>query len=104
MSYVHFLYDHQNYEKNRADGSLLQSGMKLETALPHEGKSDIDLFTELALVSTLIKSDKLVHVIDILNAIQSRNMENLVPNVVIASRSLSTIPVSVYQANAHFPN
>lgn len=100
-----FLYDFKNYEASRIDGSLLESCKKLEAALTYEGNSDIDaneLFTELAIVSTLVKKEKVVHVIDILNAIQSRNMANLVPNAVIALRILLTIPVAVASGERSF--
>lgn len=46
-----FLYDFANYETNRRNGSLLKSCKNLETALTHNGNSDIDgedLFAELA--------------------------------------------------------
>ncbi|XP_055306523.1 uncharacterized protein LOC129570827 [Sitodiplosis mosellana] len=49
-----FLYDFENYEANRNNGSLQKSCKKLEIALTHDGKSDIDgddLFVELSLVS-----------------------------------------------------
>lgn len=84
-----FLYDFKNYEAKRIDESLLESCKKLEIALTHEEKSDIDgedLYTELAFVSTLVNNEKIVHAIDILNAIQKRDMANLVPNAVIALR------------------
>lgn len=100
-----FLYDFKNYEANRINGSLLKSCEMLEVALTHEGKSNIDgndLFIQLATVSTLVKNENIVHVIDILNAIQSREMENLVPNAVIAFRILFTIPVSVASGERSF--
>lgn len=56
----------------------------------------------LTIVSTLVKNDKIVYVFDILNAIQMRNMEKLVPNIIIALRILLTIPVSVASGNRSF--
>lgn len=50
----------------------------------------------------MVENDKIVHAIDILNAIQTRSMENLVPNVVIAFRILLTIPVSVASGERSF--
>lgn len=100
-----FLYDFENYETNRESGALLESCKKLQNALMHNGESDIDaddLFAELTLVSTLTLNENIVHVIDILNAIQNRGMENLVPNVVIAFRILLTIPVSVASGERSF--
>ncbi|XP_055302581.1 uncharacterized protein LOC129568556 [Sitodiplosis mosellana] len=100
-----FLYDFENYETNRNNGSLQESCKKLEIALTHDGKSDIDgddLFVELSLVSTLVKQDNINHAIDILNSIQKRKMENLVPNAAIALRILLTIPVSVATGERSF--
>lgn len=100
-----FLYDYKNYETNKANGSLLESCKKLEAALSHEGKSDIDgddLFAELVIVSALVEKHDIVHAIDILNAIQMQNMENLVPNAVIAFRILLTLPVSVASGERSF--
>lgn len=100
-----FLYDIENYDLNRRNGNLLKACKKLENALSHNGKSDIDgddLFAELAVVSTLTNKDKIVHAIDILNAIQKQNMENLVPNVVIAFRIMLTVPVSVASGERSF--
>lgn len=37
-----FLYDIENYELNRSNGSLSKACKKLENALTHNGKSDID--------------------------------------------------------------
>lgn len=87
------------------NGNLLQSCKKLEITLSHEGKSDIDgdeLFAELTIVSTLVEKYEIIHAIDILNAIYTQNMENLVPNVVIAFRILLTIPVSVASGERSF--
>lgn len=53
------LYDFQNMEENARNGNLLQSCKRLESALSHNGSSDIDgddLFTELSLVPSLVKS------------------------------------------------
>lgn len=100
-----FLYDFANYETNRRSGSLLQSCKKLEIALTHNGNSDIDgddLFAELAVVSTLINNENIAHIIDVLNAIQKKNMQNIVPNFVIALRILLTIPVSVASGERSF--
>ncbi|XP_055307248.1 uncharacterized protein LOC129571476, partial [Sitodiplosis mosellana] len=100
-----FLYDFENYEANRNNGSLQKSCKKLEIALTHDGKSDIDgddLFVELSLVSSLVNQDNIIHAIDILNSIQKRKMENLVPNAVIALRILLTIPVSVLTGERSF--
>ncbi|XP_055299854.1 uncharacterized protein LOC129567225 [Sitodiplosis mosellana] len=66
-----FLYDFENYEANRNNGSLQKSCKKLEIALTHDGKSDIDggdLFVELSLVSSLVNQDNIIHAIDILNS------------------------------------
>lgn len=70
-----------------------------------EGKSDIDadeVFAELTIVSTLIEEYEIFHAIDILDAIYTQNMENLVPNAVIAFRILLTIPVSVASGERSF--
>lgn len=37
-----FLYDFENYDLNRRNGTLLKACKKLENALSHNGKSDID--------------------------------------------------------------
>lgn len=91
-----------NFETN---SSLLKSCKKLEIALTHNGNSDIDgddLFAELAVVSTLINNENIAHIIDVLNAIQKKNMQNIVPNFVIALRILLTIPVSVASGERSF--
>lgn len=100
-----FLYDFEHYEAKQRDGSLLKACKNLETALSHNGKSDIDgdeLLCELTLVSSLTKSEKIMHAIDILNAIQKRNMENAIPNVVIAFRIMLTLPVLVASGERSF--
>lgn len=70
--------------------------------------SDIDaneLFNELRIVGRLMKNNKpIVHVIDVLSLIAKNKLENLLPNVVIASRILLTIPVSVATGERTFSN
>ena len=86
---------------------MLESCKKLEAALTHKGKSDIDgenLFTELSLVFTLVKDEQVVHVIDIPSAIQKRNMENIIPNAVIAFRILRQFQFRWYRMNANSQN
>lgn len=100
-----FLYDFDSYEVNSKNGSLLKSCKNLEIALSHNGKSDIDgedLFAELQVVFTLTKNEKTNHVIEILNTIQKQNMENIVPNAIIAFRIMLTIPVSVASGERSF--
>lgn len=73
--------------------------------LSHEESSDIDgndLFNELQIVATLVNEHRTNHVIDILNKILSLDMENLVPNAVIAYRIFLTIPVSVASGERSF--
>lgn len=52
----------------------------------------------------MIKHGNIAHIIDVLNAIQKKNMQNIVPNVVIALRILLTIPVSVSTGERSFSN
>lgn len=61
-----------------------------------------DLFHELSVVFSLVKNQKMDHALDILNKIQKRNMENIVPNVVIAMRIMLTCPVSVASGERSF--
>lgn len=78
---------------------------ELENALSFDGKSDIDseeIHVELMLVSTLMKDEKLVQIIDLLNIIQKFDMEKVVPNVVIALRITRTVPVSVATGERSF--
>lgn len=78
---------------------------ELENALSFDGKSDIDseeLHVELMLVSTLMKDEKLVQIIDLQNIIQKFDMEKVVPSVVIALRITLTVPVSVATGERSF--
>lgn len=100
-----FLYKFENYDENRINGNLLKSCQSLENALSHNGVSDIDsndLFCEFPVVSTLVRSNNLTMALDILNAIQKINIENLVPNFVIALRIFLTTPVTVAQGERSF--
>lgn len=84
---------------------MLRSCKELENALSFNGKFDIDseeLHSELIVVSSLVKDEKLVHIIDVLNIIQKYDMENVVPNVVIALRISLTVPVSVATGERSF--
>lgn len=100
-----FLYDFENFEENKRNGSLLASCNQLENALAFNGKSDIDseeLHSELIVVSTLIKNEKPKHMIDILITIQKFEMANVVPNYVIAVQIAFTYPVSVASGERSF--
>lgn len=100
-----FLYDFEQYEKNRLNGELMKSCKNLEVALSHNDKSDIEadeLFAEFSVISTILKTISITHALDILNAIMQRNMENVVPNFVIALRILLTTPVSVASGERSF--
>lgn len=100
-----FLYDFKSYEKHRKNGDLLKSCKQLESFLSHNGASDIDgddLFHEFPVVATLVKKHNVVHAIDILNAINKDEIENLVPNIVIAFRIFLTVPVSVATGERSF--
>lgn len=100
-----FLYDFQNMEENARNGNLLQSCKRLESALSHNGSSDIDgddLFVELSLVPSLVKSQNINKIIDVLNTIMKSGMENLLPNAAIAYRILLTSPVSVASGERSF--
>ncbi|XP_055308991.1 uncharacterized protein LOC129572901 [Sitodiplosis mosellana] len=93
-----FLYDFEKFEEKKHNGSLLITCQNLKRALTQNGNSDIDgndLFCELSAVSKLVENENITHTLDILNAILNHQMENLVPNVVIAYRILLTTPVSV---------
>lgn len=100
-----FLYDFPNMEENERSGNLLQSCKRLESALSHNGKSDVDgdeLCTELSFLPNLVKSQNITKVIDVLNTIKKKGMENLLPNVIIAYRILLTLPVSVASGERSF--
>lgn len=71
----------------------------------HNGNSDIDredLFFEYPIVAKLVENQKIEHVIDILNIIKNNNMENLVPNMVVAYRIMLSMPVSVATGERSF--
>jgi hAT family C-terminal dimerisation region len=100
-----FLYDFPNMEENERSGNLLQSCKQLESALSHNGKSDVDgdeLCTELSFLPNLVKSENITKVIDVLNTIKKKGMENLLPNVIIAYRILLTLSVSVASGERSF--
>lgn len=100
-----FLYDFENIDENIRNGQLKKSCQQLEHFLSHEELSDIDgndLFNELQIVATLVNEHRINHVVDILNKILSLDMENLVPNAVIAYRIFLTIPVSVASGERSF--
>lgn len=83
----------------------MKSCKALELALSHEEKSDIDgddLFNELMVVKHLATTYKIVNVIDMLNTIQEKGMQNLVPNTMIAYRIFLTVPVSVASGERSF--
>lgn len=78
---------------------------RLEEALSYNEMSDIDgedLFHELSIVHTLVKDQRIHHALDILNAIMKRNLENVLPNAVIALRIMLTCPVSVASGERSF--
>lgn len=71
----------------------------------HNRNSDIDredLFFEYPIVAKLVENQKIEHVIDILNIIKNNNMENLVPNMVVAYRIMLSMPVSVATGERSF--
>lgn len=99
MKSYRFLYEFDQLETRYASGELLISCQKLQNALSKNGVSDIDakeLFDELRIIGRMIKENKpTARVIDILNMIVKSQLENLLPNAVVAYRILLTIPVSV---------
>lgn len=89
-----FLYNFDNFERNRQNGGLLSSCKQLEKVLANGEQSDVDgdeLFSELAVVANLVRNQNVVRVIDILNTIAKNGMENLLPNAVIAYRVFLTL-------------
>lgn len=100
-----FLYDFQNYEENRSNGELMKSCKHLESVLTHNGEKDIDgidLFHEFPIIATIVENHNVSNVLDILNAIKKDEMENLLPNAVIAYRIFLTVPVSVASGERSF--
>lgn len=100
-----FLYDFQNFEINKASGKLNESCMRLACALTQNENADIDgedLCREFPIVATLVKNENITHAIDILNLIKKYDMENLVPNMVIAYRIMLSMPVSVASGERTF--
>lgn len=69
-----------------------------ESELRQNDQSDVngdELCNELRILSKMIKENPVSRIIDILNLIAQKRLENLLPNAVIAYRVLLTIPVSV---------
>lgn len=100
-----FIYDFEHIDENVRNGTLKRSCEQFEKMLSHNGTSDIDandLFNEIQIVATLIEEHRISHVIDILNKIKQLDMDNLVPNVVVAYRIFLTIPVSVATGERSF--
>lgn len=97
-----FLYD---FESNKGSGKLNESCVRLASALTHNENVDIDaqdLYREFPIIVTLIKNQKITHAIGILNLIKRNDMENMVPNMVIAYRILLSMPVSVASGEHSF--
>lgn len=100
-----FLYDFSNYDSNKESGKLQESCERLANVLTSNENADIDpndLFCEFPFVATLVKSQKITNSIDILNVIKQNNVENMVPNMVIAYRIMLSMPVSVASGERSF--
>lgn len=83
----------------------LKSIKPVACALTQNENADIDgedLCREFPIVATLVKNENITHAIDILNLIKKYDMENLVPNMVIAYRIMLSMPVSVASGERTF--
>lgn len=100
-----FLYDYEHLNERYTNGELIGFCNNFQTALTHNGNSDIDaneLCNELRIVGNIMEGCKIGHTIDILNKIAEKRLENSLPNAVIAYRILLTLPVSVASGERTF--
>lgn len=100
-----FLCEIGTIEDKEESGELLKCCVNLEKFLSHNGNSDVDghdLRHELLYVAAICKKIEVKHAIDVLNAIKSHDMENMLPNAVIAFRILLTLPVTVSSGERSF--
>lgn len=100
-----FLWDIDAIEKKENTDKLFECCQKLENMLTNNSNSDIDaneLFLELPTIATIIKKYEVCHPIDVLNMVMKLDIENVVPNVVIAYRIMLTLPVSVATGERSF--
>lgn len=100
-----FLYEFEHLEERYANGSLLRLCTDFERALKWNEQSDVDgneLCNELRIVGKMVMENEISHIIDILNLIAKKRLENVLPNCVIAYRILLTIPVSVASGERSF--
>lgn len=100
-----FLCEFDDIKERNKSGELLKSCINLEKLLSRNGKSDIDgeeLSHELLYVAALCRKVKVKHIVDVLNAIRSHEMEHMLPNAMIAYRILATLPVAVATGERSF--
>lgn len=100
-----FLYETEFIEERYNNGELLPMCMKLEQALSHNGKSDIDgneLCSELRIVGKMLKENSIEQIIDVINLIVKKQLETILPNTLIAYRILLTTAVSVASGERSF--
>lgn len=103
-----FSYDFKQYEENKLNVYLMKSCKNLEIALLDKFKSDIggdELFAKFSIiVSTILKTGRITHVLDLLNAVIERNMENVLPSFFNASRICCRSQYQYQRANESSQN
>lgn len=100
-----FLFDFEFIKQNSTNGELMKSCKTLENSLEHIGNSDLnagELHNELFIIANMIEKYEIEHPIDILNTIKKLDVENSVPNAVIAYRIWLTSPITVAHGERSF--